>query len=257
MDQNKWTSTLERLKHNFLKRQPEIYTGAGIVFGVAALVLGVVGTVKACKRVEEVKKEQETDKLPVKEVAKHTWAYYIPALVAEGVSITFMIGSNKASKHAIAALSTAYSLSETAFKRYKDQVVQSFGEKKEKEVREKVNDNIIEKRPPQKEIIIETDHGDTLFFDVVSGQYFTSNIEVIKQIINELNRRMLLENYISLNEFYRELGIEEADCGEWLGWNIEKGYINVYFDAKLTKNGQPCAVLNYSVPPIYNYDTYK
>lgn len=246
---------LAKMKHGFRKHGPEIYTGAGIIFGIGALVMGVIGTIKATKKVEEVKEEVQEDKLPVKEVVKHTWPYYIPAIALEAASITCMVGSNSASRKAIGALSTAYSLSESAFKRYKEKVVESLGEKKEAEIHDAVLDDVVKGNPPKTTNIIETVHGTTLCFDSITGQYFTSSIPYIKEVINTINHRMLTngDDYATFNEWAYELGIEESWIGEQLGWNVNRQLMDVYFSAKVTQDGQPCVVLDYAVPPIYHY----
>jgi hypothetical protein len=65
---------------------------------------------------------------------------------------------------------------------------------------------------------------------------------------------MLSENYISLNEFYIEVGLPTTDCGDLLGWNVEKGYIDLDIRAGLTPDNEPCIVLGYSIAPFYHYD---
>ena len=47
------------------------------------------------------------------------------------------------------------------------------------------------------------------------------NADTIKKIVNELNRRMLSESYISLNDFYYELGLSFTKMGDQLGWNVQ------------------------------------
>lgn len=253
MKSNKWTQGLAKIRHGFVKHSPEIYTGAGIACGLGALVVGIVGAIKATKKVEKIKEEAGVEKLPVKEVAKHTWPYFIPAIGLEIASASFMLGSNSVSRKTIGALSTAYSLSEGAYRQYKEKIVETLGEKKEKEIHEAVLDDAIKKKPPKSEYIIETTHGDVLFFDVVTGQYFTSCIPYVKETINALNHRMLCEDYVSHNELAYELGLEESISGEKLGWNIKKGLIEVYFSAKVMPDGRPCVVLEYSLPPMYHY----
>ena len=253
MKSEKLAKSLAKFRHGFMKHSPEIYTGAGIACGIGALVVGIVGAIRATKKVDEIKEEQEVEKLPAKEVIKHTWPYFIPAVGLEIASASFMLGANSVSRKTIGALSTAYSLSEGAYRRYKEKVVETLGEKKEKEIHEAVLDEAVKDKPPKKEYIIETTHGDVLFFDVVTGQYFTSCIQYVKEVINNLNRRMLCEDYVSHNELAYELGEEESISGEKLGWNIKKGLIDVYFSAKVMQDGRPCVVLEYSVPPMYHY----
>ena len=62
--------------------------------------------------------------------------------------------------------------------------------------------------------------------------------------------------YISLNEFYDEIGLDRVERGEELGWNLDngKGLIDISFSAQVSDNGQPCLVLDYRVAPKHGYD---
>ena len=59
------------------------------------------------------------------------------------------------------------------------------------------------------------------------------------------------ESFISLNEFYNELGLSNIKLGEEMGWHIDKGMIDISFSAQLTDNEEPCLVLNYELTPRF------
>ena len=79
-------------------------------------------------------------------------------------------------------------------------------------------------------------------------------IEKLKKIENYLNRRMRSEDYISLNEFYYEVGLDGVGAGYDLGWNIERGYIELEFSSQLASDGTPCLVVGFNTPPKYDYN---
>ena len=84
-----------------------------------------------------------------------------------------------------------------------------------------------------------------------------SDMETLKKAENELNRRMRYVDYISLNDFYSEIGLPPVHpLGEDLGWNIDKGYIDIHFDSALTKSGQPALTIEFVVAPKYGYSTF-
>jgi hypothetical protein len=58
---------------------------------------------------------------------------------------------------------------------------------------------------------------------------------------------------INLNEFYYEIGLDETDVGKYLGWDIDKGYIDIDFSSQLTEDGTPCLVVGFLTPPQYVY----
>lgn len=244
----------------FDRHAPEILLGVGMAMGATATVLAVGATTKAVRLVDAKKEELHVEKLEPKEVIKTTWKCYIPVAMTGLSSIACLIGSHSVSARRTAALAAAYQLSETALTEYKEKVVETIGEKKEKFVRDAVaKEQAIKSTDDLKaNNIIITNHGETLFRDYYSGNLFKSDIERIKRAVNELNRRMLLDNYVSLNDFYDELGLDHTGSGDDLGWRIEDGYIDVDFNPQLIEHEGvqvPCVILSYDVAPKYGYDT--
>lgn len=238
------------------KKSPEILIGLGIAGFFATTVLAVKATPKAVKLIEKKKEELElepTDKLKPTEVVATCWKCYIPTVIAGATSATCIIGAQSVNARRIAALTTAYKLSETALTEYKDKVIETIGEKKEKLVRDKIDQDHIDKNPVNNKEVIVTKTGETLCYDSLSGRYFKSDIDEIKKAVNELNRRMLNDMYISLNEFYDELGLNHTAIGYELGWNIDDRQIEVDFSAQIAEDDTPCIVVNYGVAPKYNY----
>jgi hypothetical protein len=92
-----------------------------------------------------------------------------------------------------------------------------------------------------------------LCYDAVSGRYFKSDIDKLKKAENILNRRLVEEMSISLNDFYYEIDLPEIDIGDDLGWNIDKGYIELMFSAQLAEDGTPCLVVGFQVTPKWGY----
>lgn len=237
------------------KHSPEILTGIGIAGMITTTVLAVKATPKALKLIEEKKKEERLDKLPPIDVVKATWKCYIPAVVTGAVSVGCLVGASSVNARRNAALATAYKLSETALTEYKEKVVETLGAKKEEAIREKIDKDHIEQNPPSKNEIIITKKGETLCYDSLSGRYFKSDIDRIKNAAAELNHQMASDTfgYVSLNEFYDELNIGRTPVGDDLGWNITKGLIKLYFTTQLSEDETPCIVINYEVAPKYGY----
>ena len=194
------------------KRSPEILTGIGIAGMITTTILAVRATPKALELLEEQKKEESVDELSSFEVVKVAWKPYIPAMVTCIASTACLIGASSVNTKRNAALATAYKLSETALSEYRDKVVETIGEKKERIVRDKVAEERVKKNPVSKNEVIVTGNGKTLCFDPISGRYFMCSIETIKKAENTLNKQMLhdISGYVSLNEFYDELGLDHT-----------------------------------------------
>lgn len=248
------TTTAKSIKGVLERHTPEILTGIGVAGMVTSMVLAVKATPKAYLLVNDRKDELEVEKLLVTEIVKTTWKCYIPAAVTCGASIACLVGASSANFKRNAALATAYKLSEAALSEYKDAVIETIGEKKEQSVRDKVAEERLKKNPVSKSEIIVTGNGTTLCYDPVGNSYFKSNIQQIESAKNKLNARMLSENYVSLNDFYDELGIGPTKLGEDLGWDIYKdGLIDIAFSSQLAEDGTPCLVMDYSIAPRYEY----
>lgn len=238
------------------KHSPEILTGIGIAGMITTTILAVKATPKAVKLIEREKiNRSKEDAAPMKkiDVVKTAWKCYIPATVTGTMSIACLIGASSANARRNAALATAYTLSETALKEYQEKVVETIGEKKEEVVRNAIAKDKVDNNPVSKNEVIITGKGDTLCFDIISGRYFHSDIDKLKKAANDLNRQMRDDMYISLNEFYDEIGIDTIAMGYDIGWNIDKGYIDLDFSSQLTDEGKPCLVINYSVAPRWDY----
>lgn len=236
------------------KHSPEILTGIGITGMITSTVLAVKATPKALKLIENKKKENNTDNLNTIDTIKAAWKPYIPTVLVGLASATCIIGASATNYKRNAALASAYALSERTLLRYRDKVIDTIGERKEHQIKEKVAQDELNNNKINNSQIIITGQGDTLCMDSYSGRYFKSNMEFIKRIVNELNRRLVYENYISLNEFYGELGLDNVKNGELVGWNLDSGLIDPTFSTCLTDDGQPCLVLDFTIDPKYDYD---
>ena len=241
------------LKTAIKKHSPEILTGIGIAGMITTTVMAVRATPKALILIEERKEEIGAEKLEAMDMVKTTWACYIPAAITGTLSIACLIGASSVNARRNAALATAYTLSESALKDYQGKVIEMFGEKKNEAVKDAVAKDKVEKNPVVTREVIIKEKGNTLCYDAISGRYFKSDIEKIKKAECELNRQMLDDMYVSLNDFYYEIGLDSVKLGDELGWNVDSGYIDLSFSSQLASDGTPCLVIDYSVAPRYDY----
>ena len=248
------TQIINASKKFLNKHSPEILTGFGITGMIASTILSISATPKAMKLIDEKKKELKTDNLTTLETIKTVWKPYLPVVGTTVTSAACIIFASRVNYKRNAALATAYSLSERTLLRYRDKVIETIGENKERSIREHIaQDEVLENKRNESQIIIAS-KGNTLFMDSMSGRYFKSDIDQIKKVVNELNRKLVYENYISLNEFYGEIGLDNVKNGELVGWNINSGLIEPSFSTCLTEDDQACVVLDFLVSPRYDFD---
>lgn len=241
------------LKTAIKKHSPEILTGIGIAGMITTTVMAVRATPKALILIEERKEEIGAEKLEAMDMVKTAWACYIPAAITGTLSVACLIGASSVNARRNAALATAYTLSESALKDYQGKVIEMFGEKKNEAVKDAIAKDKVEKNPVVTREVIITEKGNTLCYDAISGRYFKGDIDKIKKAECELNRQMRDEMYVSLNDFYYEVGLDNIKIGDELGWNIDNGYINLSFSSQLAGDGTPCLVIDYSIAPRYDF----
>lgn len=249
--------TIKSAERVLTKYSPGILTGIGIAGMIGATFMAVKATPKALYLIETKKEESEVEELTPVETIKTCWKCYIPATLTTVASTACLIGASTVSAKRNAALATAYSISEAALREYQEKVVEVVGEKKEKAVRDAVAKDQIERDPVTKsEVVIIDSNSNTLCYEPLSGRYFKSTIDKIKKAEIKLDRQMIQEMYVSLNDFYWEIGLDGTDLGDKMGWNLSKGYMDLSFSSQLADDGTPCAVIVYGIPPVYDYQHY-
>lgn len=249
------------------RHSPEILTGIGIAGMFSSVVLAVKATPKALRLIkceEDAKLNGKHDSniayipLTPVETVKLTWKCYVPTAITVIMSTACLIGASSVNSKRNAALATAYTISESALKEYQSKVVETIGENKAKAIKDEVAKERVKKNPVVEDQIIMTGRGDTLCLDVYSGRYFKTDIEDIRQRVNELNQTLLREDTITLNDMYYAIGIRSTKMGDEFGWHVDNGLIELSLSSQLTENNTPCLVIDYSVDPLYNYqDSYR
>lgn len=252
--------TLTNFKVSLEKHQPEILTGIGIAGMISTTIMAVRSTPKALDLLSEIKEEHEQDddkKEMAKDIVIKIAPLYLPSIVIGAVSISCIIGASSINFKRNAALATAYSLSETALKDYRNKVIETMGDKKDQTIIDHVAKDKIEKNPVIKQQIILTEKGSTLCYDNLSGRYFKSDIDILKKAENEINKMLLVDDAVSLNDFYDLIGLDDIGVGELIGWRMSDGFIELDFSSQLTADGEPCIVMMFNANPIYDYNLYS
>lgn len=249
------------------KHSPEILTGIGIAGMIGTTILAVKATPKAMKLIEEAEEDKflennpeavvvEREPLTVVETVKAAWKPYIPAIVTGTAAVGCLVGGNSIHARRNAALATAYQLSTTALKEYKAKVVETIGERKERVIHDKLAEDKVKETSFKQNEVIFTGKGETLCLDMQSGRVFKCDRNKIETARNELNHRMNIgmEMYISLNEFYDEIGLPRIPMGDQLGWRVDRGMIDIHFGAILNEDNEPCMTIEFLVPPEYGFN---
>ena len=247
---------------NFTKEHnPEILVGLGVAGMMTSTVLAVKATPKALDIMEDKKADMGVTYLTRKEIAQATWKLYAPSIgVGLASAACIILGTSKSIKRNT-ALATVYALSESTLREYQSKAKEMLGEEKAAELDREVAKSRIRKREVTtivesegSEYIHHTGNGDTLVYDSLSGRYFRSSMNSIESAVNSINKSLLNDYIMTLNEFYNELGVPTIGAGSLIGWKSDKELLEVSFESDVDQNGNPYLVLSYKNRPIPVYD---
>ena len=233
------------------KHSPEILIGMGIAGAASSVIFAVKATPKAMILLEEKRQELGVEKLEAKEIIKNAAPVYIPTAVSFGVSVACIVGASSVNARRNAALTAAYTLSESTLRTYRDKVLETVGEDKEREIRQKAAIEQQQRTPEPQTLVVSSAAGQLKCFDSLSGRYFVSTKNEIDKAVNEFNRQLRDDMRISLNDWYDLIGLDTNKLGDMLGWDIERGYVETCYASRLDEDGLPCLVVNYVEPPHY------
>ena len=235
------------------KHSPEILMVAGVIGTVAGAVMACKETLELEDVLDECKQEKmeleeqyamceeysedalkkDQVKLTIKQVAKIV-KLYAPSVIMEATSIGVIFASNDIMRKRNASMAAAYATLNSKYKRYRQNVIESYGEEVDKDMRfgvkhEKVTE--IDEDGNKVKIdarIVDLDNTALAISDYSrffqagckgfvenSGRY---NILYLKGIQAMFNNKLIADGYVMLNDVYRELGFDTIPEGWSIGW---------------------------------------
>jgi hypothetical protein len=258
------------------KYSPEVLTGLGIAGMISAIIITAkVSPVVSEKLKEETSNRLKTGKrdeeenieglikvsndkngeyghyrLPAVDILKISWKYYIPCVITVLSSGACIIGASVINHKRNAALATAFSVSELALKEYKEKVTDKIGQEEVKKIDDSIASDMVKNNPPVDNKIIDTGNGKTLFYDPMSATYFYSTMEDVKKAVNDTNKEMLHDSYVTVNQLLLNLDLNSILIGDEFGWDFDHGLIDISFSGDVVYDKKTsCIVLNYTNPP--------
>lgn len=265
---NSITGAFYKTKFALKKHSPEILLVSGIIGTVAAAVIACVETTKlepvvekANEQLKEVKETDPDNKKAITAVYVRTGLevakLYGPSVVLAGASITAILASHNMMHKRNVALSAAYATVDNAFKKYRERVIDRFGEQVDEEIRhgvkkEKILEQVTdpdtgEVKTVEKEVIKRDDSMPSPYakwFDAscetnTSDPEYNLNFLRIQQTY--ANDLLHLRGYLFLNEVYQLLGIPKTKAGQVVGWLYDKknGTGDAYVDFGIYNSKDP------------------
>ena len=156
----------------------------------------------------------------------------------------------------MAAIATAYSVSQKHLEEYQDKVVEMFGEDKAKEVKDKIAQDKVEKLDKDDTRIERTGFGDYLCVDLVTGRQFRTTQERVYQAFKRISDNLVSEPTQTLNDLYNELNLASCASGNLLGWTTNNWPLEPTFSTTLADSGEPCLAVDYDIEQVYDFRDY-
>lgn len=255
---------IQKAKFLVVDNADSILTGMAVTGTVATAVLTGRASFKAARLIDEERLEQgnreglevATDvELATFEKVKISWRLYLPAVATGTTTLTCIIMANRISSKKIAALAVASGISERALQEYKTKVIEKLGDKHEQKIRDEIAQDRVTASPPGSQIIVAGD-GKVLCYDMLTGRYFQSSVEEIKRAENKINFELVNHMYVSLSEFYDELGLPATTYTDMAGWNNNNAPVNVILSTVMSPDQRPCIAIDFERVPIMDYDRF-
>lgn len=205
-------------------------------------------TLKAEDVYWEAQKESD-EELPY---IKTVWKCYIPTAISAVSTIGAIVGSHYCSERQSEALSSAYILSQTTLQEYQRKITEQIGEKKSRDFHEEVMKEVADRQTPVTVYsdgggdIIDTGHGNTLFYDVPSKTTFKSDMNYIKKVVNDLNYEVRSEMVFDQNEILYRWGLPMLKYGNELVFDVNHP-LEPHYIPELTEIGQPRILIDYDL----------
>lgn len=230
------TNAKKTLKQN----SPEILTALSISGVVTTAYLTGKASFQAHSKLES-----EPPDLSVKDKIKIVWKIYIPAGAAGALTIGCIISASKANANRTTAAVTAYSLTEKAFSEYKEKIVEQLGKGKEQKIRDEISQEHVDNHPVESKEVVILGTGHVLCCELFTHRYFKSDMETLRKIQNNINAKIINEIYVTLDEFYDQIGLPHTSNSGNIGWDSGK-MMELHFSTVLAEGGEPCLAFEYN-----------
>lgn len=225
------------------RNAPAILAAIGVAGTVLTAVAAVAGDRQAALRCENAGIDAPTNR----DRFEHGWRCYIPAVMAGAGTVSAIFAGYRIGAVRSAAAVAACTMTSEAFDRYRSAAKEVLPEDQRKKVESASAAKI--RLPENRQNVIFVEGGTVLCYDGHSGRYFRSSMNHLRKVQNDLNRILISESSVSLNEFYEHVGLPTTAMGDQLGWRVG-AEIELHFSTSMGDNEEPCLVVDFITEPI-------
>lgn len=242
----------------FLKRNSAtILTCVGAAGVIATTVTAVKATPKAMLLLENAKEEKGED-LTKLEIVKIAGPAYIPSVVIGVSTLACIFGANVLNRRGQASLMSAYALLDSGYKDYRKKVDELYGTEAGAQVRAEIAKDKYEEQP-----IKTVEDGKRLYYDYYSERYFEATPFAVQKAEYEVNRILMMDDGVYLNEWYHQLGLEPIDHGDDFGWSTSTNmdaywqtWIDFHHEKVVMDDGLECIIITFMQEPFPDFEEW-
>lgn len=241
-----------------------ILTCIGAIGVAATAVTAVRATPKAMALIEKAKHEKLDDENPIQnepilapiEMVQAAWKPYIPSVLIGTATVACLFGANHLNTRQQAAIASAYIFLDQSYKKYKDKVIEVLGLDTEKEIEKE----IVKDQIKDTDILPPRSDEHLLFYEEHYGAIFERTMLEVQDAEYQLNRKLAVDGEVSLNDFFKFLGLDERKVGDALGWSCETicdanhpAWIDFEHETIEMDDGMECRIINIVQQPNANF----
>lgn len=241
------SKSLNNLRKLLNEQAPVVLTAMAVTGAGITAYLAARGGYQARAHLED--HPDDINEMTTGEKFIHTYKFYAPAAVTLAGTATCMVLATKIGLDRTAALAGALVITERANDQYKGKVKELLGVNKETKVNDAVaTDQVNASSIPQHVIIKD---GQQLFYDRRNGRFFATTRNELDHNVNLYNRDLTFDNYKTLNDFYKQIGMDDVQDGDDVGFN--KKYLVELVYTSVLKDNQAVQAFGFEKAPMPDF----
>lgn len=242
------SSYVKTAKNVITANSPVLLVGTAVVGTITTAVLAARAGYKARGIIDEERARRDllegpTEPITPQDHVRLTWLCYAAPGVTALSTCLAVVGVHTIHTKRANAMAAAYVIASNKMETMSEKAEELLGPKKTQELNDAVGQDMAEGNPigPTNEVILTGD-GKELWQEGVTGRWFMSNLASVEAAINEINRQLIDDGEVPVNDFFSHIGLPPVTWLNTFGWsrgdsNTPK--ISARFSAVRTDDGKP------------------
>jgi Family of unknown function (DUF6353) len=171
------------------------------------------------------------------------WRLYVPSGLSAVGTVACIAGAKRIDGVRVLAAQTAVSVSEQAYRQYRDQIVAEFGDRKDQTYLSKVAEAKVDVSPPSSTLVVGD--GKVICCELWTMRYFESSMDELVKAVNQVNHKMLSSDIATLDDLYYILGLQSTMISGNCGWESTR-LLDLEISTIMSPDQKPCLAFEYN-----------